>query len=358
MRVAATGIAALPAGSRHGGMELTVSHGGNLFAIAKERGWDWREMLDLSASINPLGPAPGVRHAVEMALDRISHYPAQLPGELEQTLAAQWSLAPTQVMAGGGATELLHFVARTGWTGPVALVTPVWSEFHRAFPHALRVPLDDPEKWPRRGLLVLGQPVNPTGVEVPVEILRTAIASREGPVLIDESFIEFTRLESAVCWTGQHPNLLVLRSLSKFHALPGLRIGAMAGSKGWMDRLWHRREPWQVSLLAEAAAVAAVHDTAHAEQTRQLIETERAWMVEQLGGLPGLHLAPGVANFLFAAVDRPAQEICDWLLDRKIILRNCTRLPGVTGEAIRFAIRTRPENERFVAAAREFFCGE
>lgn len=358
MRVAATGTAQIPAGLGHGGADLIISHGGNLFTIAKERGWDWREILDLSASINPLGPAPGVRPAVEAALERIHHYPAQLPGELEQTLAAQWGIPSGQVMAGGGATELLHFVARVGWTGPSALVTPVWSEFYRAFPHALRVPLGEPEKWPQRGLLVLCQPVSPTGTEFPVDILRRAISGREGPVLIDESFIEFTRLESAVAWIGEHPNLLVLRSLSKFYALPGLRVGALAGSKEWMDRLSRRREPWQVSTLAEAGAVAAINDTAYAEQTRQLIGTERAWMVEQLADLPGLQLSPGVANFLFAATERPAQEICDWFLERKIILRNCTRLPGVSGEAIRFAIRTRPENERFAAAAREFFCGD
>jgi len=259
-------------------------------------------------------------------------------------------------MAGSGATELLHFVARAGWTGPTALVTPVWSEFYRAFPHALRLSLADPEAWPQRGLLVLSQPVNPTGEAVPVEVLRRAIAGREGPVLIDESFIEFTRLESAVWWTDHHPNLLVLRSLSKFHALPGLRLGALVGSREWMARLTRRREPWQVGTLSEAAAMAAIRDTQHAEETREFVENERNWLLEQLSGLTGLRIVAGEANFLFAETDRAAKEICDWFLDRKIILRNCSRLPGVDGEAIRFAVRTRPENERFVAAAREFFC--
>ena len=73
-------------------------------------------------------------------------------------------------------------------------------------------------------------------------------------------------------------------------------------------------------------------------------------------GLHGLRVSPGVSNFLFAQTDRPASDIYDWFLDRKILLRNCTGMPSVSGEAIRFAIRTRPENERFVAAAREFFC--
>ncbi len=335
---------------------MTITHGGNLFAICNERGWDWRQVLDLSASINPLGPAPGVRRAIEGALDRIMHYPGQMPGELERRLASMWGVEPGTVMAGGGATELLHYVARSGWNGPAALVTPVWSEFYRAFPHALRLSLSAPDRWPQRGLLVLSQPVNPTGESIPAEILRRTIAAREGPVLVDESFIDFTELESAVRWCASHPNLLVLRSLSKFYALPGLRIGALAGSPEWMERLARRREPWRVSILAEAAALAAIEDEAHATRTREFIAAERTWLLSQLSGLAGLRCAESVANFIFAGTDRPASEICDWFLERKIILRNCARQPGVQGEAIRFAVRTRAENERFVEAAKEFFC--
>lgn len=334
---------------------MTINHGGNLFAIACERGWDWRDVLDLSASINPLGPAPGVRAAILEALDRIAHYPGQEPSGLEEFLAASWGVPASAVLAGSGATELVHYVARAGWQGPAAVVTPAWSEFYRAFPHALRLSVHDPESWPNRGLLVLSQPASPTGEALGEEILRRAIATREGPVLVDESFIEFTRLPSAVAWCEAHPNLLVLRSLSKFHALPGLRIGALVGSGEWMRRLRRKREPWQVNALAEAAARAALADITHAQRTRAVVDEERAFLLESLESLDGLQFAPAVANFLFAQTARPAAEICDWFLDRKIILRNCTGLPGVEGEAIRFAVRTRPENKRFLAAAREFF---
>lgn len=337
---------------------MVIEHGGNLFAISRERGWDWREVLDLSASINPLGPAPGVRPAIEQALERIMHYPGQSPGEIEDALGAGWEVPAEHVLAGGGATELLHFVARAGWRGPVALVTPVWSEFYRAFPHALCLSLQEMERWPQRGLLILSQPVNPTGEALPEELLRRTIVSREGPVLIDETFIEFTRLPSAAQWVRHHANLLVLRSLSKFHGLPGLRVGALIGSTEWISRLRHRREPWRVSTLAEAAARAALADREHAERTRQTVEEERNWLLDAMDHLEGLRFAPGVANYLFAETDRPSREICDWFLDRKILLRNCTGLPGVHGQAIRFAVRTRPENERFLAAAREYFCGD
>ncbi len=334
---------------------MIIRHGGNLFAIAQQHGWDWHDVLDLSASINPLGPSPLVRPAIEAALDRIAHYPGQEPQALESALGAAWNVDPHFVMAGSGATELVHFVARAAWQGPVALVTPVWSEFYRAFPHALRLHPENIESWPSRGLLVLSQPANPTGAPFPEELIRRAIASREGPVLIDESFIEFTRLPSAIPWCDSHPNLLVLRSLSKFHALPGLRVGALVGSGEWMLRLRRKREPWQVNALAEAAASAALADTAHAAHTLDIIETERAFLLDHLDPLPGLHLQPASANFLFAHTTRPAAEVCDWFLQRKILLRNCSGLPGVSGEAIRFAVRTRPENERFLEAAAECF---
>ncbi len=335
---------------------MIVTYGGNVLAIARERGWDWREVLDLSASINPLGPSPHVRPAIEEALDRVALYPEPLPERLSEALAEAWGVEPGQVLVGSGGTELIHFLARAGWNGPAALGVPVWAEFYRAFPYALRVRADSPEQWPQRGLLILSQPGNPTGISVAPEVIKRAIASREGPVLIDESFIEFTRLESAVRWVQDHPNVMVLRSLSKFHALPGLRVGALVASEDWIRRFRRKRDPWRVSTLAEAAALAAVRDTAHAERTRQVVEEERAWLLAQLESMNGLSVLPGEANYLLAYTDRPAAEVCQWFLERKILLRNCARLPGVDGEAVRFAVRTRPENERFVAAAREFFC--
>ncbi len=335
---------------------MFITHGGDLFAICRERGWDWRQVLDLSTSINPLGPAPGVRPAIEEALDRIAYYTPPGAAELEALLAAAWGVPPELVLAGAGATGLLHFLAHAGRQGPAAIVTPAWTEFYRVFPHALLLPPNDPSRWPLRGLLILSQPASPTGEALPPATIRQAIESREGPVVIDESFIEFTALESAVSWCQDFPNLIVIRSFSKFQALPGLRAGALVGSIEWIDRLRRRSEPWMLSLLAQAGARAALADTGHAARTRELVDQERNWLLEELSDLDGLRTVPGVANFLFAETSQPASVVCDWFLERQILVRNCTGLPGINGEAIRFAVRTRVENERFAAAARELFC--
>jgi len=328
----------------------------DVYSLSRARGWDWHEVLDLSVSINPLGPPAGVRAAVEAALDRIHVYPQQEPHDTEDLLARRWGLAPGSVLLGHGATELHYFMARAGWTGPAAVAVPTATEIQRAFPRALKVRAADPESWPQRGLLVLTQPNNPTGEALPVEVLRRAIAMRDGPVLLDESFIEFTGLESAVAWVADHANLIVLRSLSKFYALPGLRVGALITGAQWMDRLRRRREPWAIGALAEAALTVVLDDDVYPARSRALVEQEREWLAAELRELPSIDLSQGTANFLFARLDRPAAEVCEWFLDnRKILLKNCTGRPGVEGEAVRFAIRQHPDNQRFLAAAKECF---
>jgi len=330
---------------------MKIEHGGNLFAICAARGWDWREVIDFSASINPLGPAPAVRRAICSALDRIVHYPEQSPARLSARLAELWGVDPDQILLGNGATELLHFYARVQPQSRVTLPVPTFSEFHRAWPDAELVPWDQPEEWPDTGLLVYTQPNNPFGSPSP-RVLR-----RGQPLLIDESFLEFTQMASVGPLVEDYPELLVLRSLTKFYALPGLRVGALIGSRKTIAALRKRREPWQVNVLAEAAALAAIEDRSHAEETLAFLHEERNRLYKRLCSLSRLLPHPSCANYIFAWVDGNASDLCGWLLERKILVRNCTTTPGVNGESIRFAIRTPAENDRLLELMEEYFCG-
>ncbi|MEX2263890.1 MAG: aminotransferase class I/II-fold pyridoxal phosphate-dependent enzyme [Bryobacteraceae bacterium] len=331
---------------------MNTIHGGNVFAIARERGWDWRDVLDFSASINPLGPSPSALAAVKDSVDRIAHYPEREPDELRHALARAWEVDASQILLGNGATELLHFLARVTAHRNVTLAVPVFSEFHRAYPHAATVPVMQPDLWPAEGLLVVTQPVNPTGYAVPFDFL----AHRTQPVIIDESFLEFTGLPSCATLIADRPNLFVLRSLTKFYGLPGLRVGALITSPETISRLREYREPWQVNVLAERAALAALADVVHAARTVQFVCREREWLRGELAALPGAQPQPGTANYLFVALAGSAAQLCDYLLDRKILVRNCAGWPGVAQEGVRVAVRTRPENIRLLEAWKEFAC--
>jgi threonine-phosphate decarboxylase len=328
---------------------MTPAHGGNIFAISRERGWDWRDVADFSASINPLGPAPGVEPAIRAALDRIRHYPEREPARLVRALANLWGVEPGQILLGNGATELLHFHARMRESSTVTLTLPVFSEFHRAYPQAHCVPATDPEQWPREGLLVLTQPLNPTGEILDPEVLECWLLRTTNPVLVDESFLEFTAIPSASRFLDRRPDLYILRSLTKFYALPGLRIGALLASEDTIARWRPWREPWQVNVLAEQAALAAIADEAHARRALEFVICERAWMFGQLSTLPGVHPAPSHANYLYVRLDYDPHELYRHMLDRKILIRE---FPG----AVRVAVRTRAENERLLACWRDFTC--
>jgi threonine-phosphate decarboxylase len=335
---------------------MEVTHGGNIFEMARLYGWDWHDILDCSASINPLGPAPGTVPAIQNAMNRIVHYPEREPARLRHSLAAAWQVNEDQIMLGNGATELIFFVARVLVGLPATLALPVFLEFHRAFPQARTVSLNDAASWPPAGLLVLTRPANPTGQSLCLEIIQGRLESSDHPLLVDESFLEFSELRSAAALLERYPHLIVLRSLTKFYALPGLRIGALVSSAENI-RCWsQQREPWQVNVLAEEAALAAIADTAHAQQSKEFVRTERAWLFEQLVGIAGAQPQESDANFLCVRVDSSAAALTRHLLTHKILIRNCVGWPGVAGEVVRVAVRRRVENERLLKAWREFGC--
>jgi threonine-phosphate decarboxylase len=323
---------------------MTLTHGGNIFEIARQRSCDWRDLIDFSASINPLGPSPGVRAALTDAMDEIVHYPDRHASVLTRHLAEEWNVDPESILLGNGATDLIHSLAALWAHEQTTLLVPTFSEFHRAYPHASMASLDHPETWPERGLLVMTEPNNPTG--------ESHAASRTQPMLIDESFIDFSDLPTSMTL----PNTVVLRSLTKFYAIPGLRIGAVVAAPDLVRDWKERRPPWQVNVLAERAAIESLRDKEHGTASRRFVSLERARMWDALQQLTGVHAIPTHANFYFARLDYSADKLYDWMLERNIILRNCTGWPGIQGEAVRFAIRTATENDRLIAAWKEYEC--
>ncbi len=333
-------------------------HGGDIFAVAEANGWDWREVYDFSASINPLGPAPGVRAAICQAIDRIAHYPEREPVKLREALARVFGVYPENIILGNGATELLFFVARVFPSIPVTLAQPAFSEFRRAFPDAATADLEGPETWAKEGLLILTRPANPTGWSFPLDVLAEHLRRSNGHTLVDESFLEFSGLPSVATLLEQFPRLLILRSLTKFYALPGLRIGALISSGEAVERWRRQREPWQVNVLAEQAAMAALNDASHAKRSIEFVQQERTWLHKQLAELPKAQPQQNDANFLYVRLAYRAQLLCDFLFEQKILIRNCAEWPGLKGEAVRIAVRSRVENEILLRAWRRFRCDE
>ena len=321
-----------------------VRHGGNIFAVAEAAQVDFRQVLDFSASINPLGISPAVKEAILTAMDRVAHYPERTGRRVREALGAHWGVDAERIRVGHGATELLFAWCREQGNGTIA--APAFGEFHAAWPEARLCKLGEPESWPAEGAVVLTRPANPTGELVSCELVREYARGRRGAVLVDESFLDFCEAESLV---GEaRGNLFVLRSLTKFWALPGLRMGALVGDVSGMTQI-----PWPVNALAEAAAVAAVGDIDWARRTREFVKTEAAWLAAEL---EGWNVWAPTANYLFLETTRGTE----WTLfaaKRKVLLRDCAGWPGWPVQGVRIAVRQRWENEVLVRLSKEFLCG-
>jgi threonine-phosphate decarboxylase len=321
---------------------MPITHGGDIFASAARMNVPYQHILDFSASINPLGPSPAAREAILASLDRIVHYPSRSGERLRQRLATEWNVEPNQVLTGNGATELLFDWCRQFPNGSIG--APAFGEFHRVWPNATLFPLHDHSAWPPTGPVVLTRPANPTG-HLPSDgrILEYS-ATHHDPILVDESFLDFTDAPSLL--PHANGNLYVLRSMTKFHALPGLRVGALIGDVG---PLAAQRPPWTLNTLAEEAALASVDDRDHAQRTRDFIRTESAWLARELNAYPP------TANYLFIETPHVA-ALTAYAAQHHVLIRDCQNWPGLPISGVRVAVRRRWENEILIRLFREFQC--
>jgi len=337
-----------------------VTHGGRALMFAREHNIDFREVLDFSASINPLGPSRQALDKIEQNLDLIRLYPDENPVRLSLCLSERLRIPVENLLVGNGATELLYFWLRVLRPRSATLVVPTFMEYQRAL-RSVETPvqtvqLDPTDHFRLRSLpietdvVIVTNPNNPTGSYAPPEQMLDWIG-RINPstqILIDEAFVEFTAQPSLARNIGRFPNLWVLRSLTKFYALPGLRLGYLAGSR--VPEVLSKREPWQVNTLADLAGIASLGDRVYEETTMQLIQRERLWLWKQLQTISGIHSFPSSANFFLARCLRAEalDELIQSLADAKILIRDCRGVEGLEGPYFRFAIRTREENSRLL----------
>ncbi len=352
-------------------MDTNFAHGGNVFAVARSLGISPEEIIDFSASINPLGPAPRVREAVAAAFDRLVHYPDTACTELREALAAHHGFSPGQLSVANGSTEIIYLLPRLVEGRRALIIAPAFSEYERALTLAgwdldflflrpreefrLSLPLLDEKLKEGFDLLFLCNPGNPAGNLVgPAEMERVLdMAQGSGTFLvIDEAFIDFCEENSSVRMIVRSANSMVMRSMTKFYALPGLRLGYAVASERVIGRLERLRAPWSVNTLAQVAGLVSLADSGYRAHTLRLVAAERDFLLGALAQVSGLVPHPSAANYLLveATAAPPAGELRQRLVADRLIIRECGNFTGLDDRFFRVAVRLRDENERLVRA--------
>lgn len=346
-------------------------HGGNLVWAAAIAGCSPDAILDFSASISPLGPPQSALAAISANLSYLSSYPDPEYRELKAVLSQAHQLPPEWILPSNGSAELLTWA---GWElaklASVVLVTPAFSDYYRALKafnaKVVPSPVDLKARGERLGAnlscsfasssecgLLINNPHNPTGKLFCAQTIKPYL-EQFALVVVDEAFMDFLppeQSQSLIPMVEKYHNLVILRSLTKFYSLPGLRLGYAIAHPDRIERWLLQRDPWAVNTLAAAAAMAVVQDTAFQKQTWSWLPPTRLQLQQGLAQIPGLQPEDSAANFLLVESTHPTDELQQRLLQQdKILIRDCLSFPELGDRYFRVAVRSKSENERLLEA--------
>ena len=349
-------------------------HGGNVYAPSPSGTW-----LDFSANINPLGLAPAVRAAIAENIDGVVNYPDPEARELKAALAEHYQVPRERLVLGNGAAELFYLFLNTVRPKAVLVPVPSFSEYERSalaagakveyfpLPLASGLSLDMAAlagEARRSGaeVVIVGNPNNPTGQLLETAELEGFLRATEDMakppwLLVDESFLDFRRDGEFYRARGlleTYGRLFIVQSLTKFYALPGLRLGFGIGSQELVRKLELSKDVWNVNYLAQKAGVAALRQQAYACETVKLVEEERRFVFEGLSKFKGIVPYPPTVNFLLLRLENMSSvDFAAAMRQQGILVRDCSNYPGLDECHVRVAVKNRQDNEKLLAAVAE-----
>ena len=352
-------------------------HGGLNVAELEALGLKPEEVVDFSASINPLGTSPRVLEAAMKV--NLATYPDPECTRLREAIGSSLGVPPECILAGNGSTELIHLLARACLDpdDTAVIFAPTFGEYDAACriqgvaPVSLSPPnaeiADRPFHWDLEGaiatistlrpaLVFLCNPNNPTGVYLREHEVRSIAESLRGIGLLalDEAYVSFVDGRWDATPLLSQGNVVLLRSMTKDYALTGLRLGYMLATPDTVERVRSYQYSWSVNAPAQAAGIASIPDTNQVERGRDVVREGKRLLMETAQEL-GLDCAPSMANFLTVRVGKAAEVRMRLLTKHGICVRDCTSF-GLP-EYIRVGVRTMEDNKRLAAALADVIAG-
>lgn len=346
---------------------MKQTHGGDIYT-AKEQYQG--ELFDFSANINPLGLQQCVKDAVCANLDACEHYPDPQNRALRAALSAYEGIDPNRIVCGNGSADLIFRLVHAAKPKRALLPAPTFAEYeyalrtvgtdikyhllaeehHFAVTEAIMDDLDD-----SIDILFLCNPNNPTGQITPRVLMKEIIrkcADFGILLVVDECFLDFTEEESENTvkpYLNEYPNLFVLKAFTKIFAMPGIRLGyAFSSDEALLESIRSHGQPWSVSVLAEAAGIAALTDPDYVQRSKEVISEERDYLTSELNQL-GLQTYASKSNYIFFR-DSKKRKLTEALFTQGILIRSCANYQGLDASYWRIAVKDHRANEILIRA--------
>lgn len=325
-------------------------HGGNIYKYQREHKTKINEIVDFSANINPFGMSQKGLDAIDF--DELLHYPDPEYFDLKKAIGDYEDLSSDNIVLGNGAIECIFLLAEALKLSSVTLLAPTFSEYERAFSKygECRFHLDTSSisDLPKAQGYVICNPNNPTGQVFDEKDLLSLLRKCEKDnsyLIIDEAFLEFSDASSMKKYQSKH--LFILKSITKFFAVPGLRMGyLLAWNKEIIELIAASRMPWPINQIAARYTEYALKDYAYIEGTIEYIKKERKWMSKELKSL-GMDVYSSGGNYLFFFTE--IFDLDGQLRKDGILIRSCSNYRNLGEGYFRVAVKKHDENLNLLA---------
>jgi threonine-phosphate decarboxylase len=356
-----------------------VSHGGDVWGFARKYNIPLEKVLDFSGPINFLGPSPKAVEAVKQHARLIRFYPDPNPVELRAEIAKYigHGVDAKNVILGNGSIELIYMIAEVFSCDFKAVIpVPSFTEYEKAAlrvggePVFVQLPEDfalDAETLKKAvtgdtRLMCICNPHSPSGTLYSRETLLDLVefCRKKGIIVsVDENYIEFAEKGQDTTLAGyvkKYENLFVIRSVTKFYGMPGIRLGYGIVGESLLDKLEAVRQPWSINSLAGFATLAAFNDMEFIENTKRTMAKERTRFAQMLGEIGGFHVFPSVTNFLLVKILNKkitATALREGMTKEGILIRDCSTFVGLDNRYFRVTVRAPGENMKLVKTLQE-----
>ncbi|QJD79644.1 pyridoxal phosphate-dependent aminotransferase [Spirosoma rhododendri] len=317
---------------------------------------------DFSTNVWYGGEPAGLKDYLFSQWDRINRYPDALAGQLAEQIAGHHRLAADQVLVNSGTTETIYLIAQAFAGSHTTIVTPAFAEYEdacRMHGHQLdfldwNTLTDTPSLSAE--LVFICNPNNPTGA---IFHALAAWMDRNPQTLfvVDEAFIEFTdKLETALPLLAQYDNLLVMRSLTKAYAIPGLRLGYVIGSPLLITRLTACKQPWTVNAMAMAAGQFIFDHYDHIQLPLSQLLADRRAFTDALDQLPTIQALDTATHFFLAETRTgTAADLKAYLLNQHgLLIRDASNFRGLRPGHFRLCTLAPDKNALLIDALTEW----
>lgn len=350
-----------------------LGHGANVSVVAQKHKINPKDIIDFSSNINPK-VIPGLEKYILEGLTECSSYPDINYVNLRNNISDYINIDPSFIIPGNGATEIIYLMMKSIGKR-LAILNPTFSEYERSARlnnlEVINLDLDKnnnfeidinsiKENINKFDSLFICNPNNPNGKVKDLEELLEIMVSNNKLLIVDETFMEFVELEekySLIKYVDKYDNLFILKAVTKFFGLPGLRLGyGVTSNKNIIENIYKHKEPWTINSFADNLSNYIFKDKDYIKSSKEYYVKEREYMLNALKEINSIKVYDTDTNFVLIKLKQnTSNEMKNSLLEEgKILIRDASNFIGLDDSFIRVAIKSHEENEKLIKYMKNF----